>query len=66
MNALLGHLGVWLAFTASILGALLLLWSLRSKAQGAELDVIPFALLPMVALAGALLATFGMQRALIT
>jgi len=66
VNALLGHLGVWLAFTASILGALLLLWSLRSKAQGAELDVIPFALLPMVALGGALLATFGMQRALIT
>lgn len=66
MNATLGHLGIWIATAASLLGVVTTAWSLRpavGEQQGAKAPIAP---LPYVALGGALLATFAMQRALVT
>ena len=66
MNATLGHLGVWIATTAAVVGAIVTAWSLRRGVDEAQGASSPISLMPYVALLGAVIATVGMQRALIT
>lgn len=66
MNATLGHLGIWVATTASVLGALIAAWSLRGTVDEERGAASPISFMPYVALVGGVLATVGMQRALIT
>ena len=67
MRATLGSLGIWIAFVAALLGAVLLAWDLLRRRRGAaSAQVLDGRLLVPVVVAGGMLATGAMQWALIT
>jgi cytochrome c-type biogenesis protein CcmF len=63
MNHLLGNLGVVLALSASLLGAVSLAYSLLRRRRDLQWVMVPYAI---VVLVGAVLAVVAMERALIT
>jgi len=65
VNAALGHVGVWLGFAASVLGVCVLAVSLRSGRAGVDPRLDGRVYAPLILL-GAVLATVGMERALVT
>ena len=67
MRATLGTLGVWIAFLAAILGAVLIVRDLLRRRRGAPAaQVLDGRLLVPVVVIGAVLATAAMQWALVT